>query len=589
MAKNGSFNTSGYGSRYLIFSWEEISQNVEENSTTISWALKGAGGSETDWYMAKAFEVVVDGEKVWENSGKIELHHQIVASGTKKLHHANDGSRSFAASVSAQIYTYGVPNATGSGRWDLDGIIRGVSLISVPNFTDEQDLTITYSNPAGELVDTLEAGIGWGGPYPVAFRPISKTAGTYTFRFTEEERNLMREYCSDAKSKSINVKIRMSMGAFSDASVRTPAFSVVNADPEISPEVWDTYSPSATLTGDSKVLVRDYSGADYKMNPTLKKGASIKQAYCRLGNSVLYGISNHFSDPSTNEFIFVLEDSRGNIAQAKVVPKMIPYVRPSVSLDAFFGFAQETRINVFLMLHGSYYHGSFGASENFLDNGYRFREEGGTWSEWIYEDFFTESFSDGQYTAQIRVQNLDYAKAYEFEVTIKDRLDGNKNAKLKFRAQPICEWGSGDFRFNVPVDFNGQTIYMNRGTIYGADIYIYGNKISDFVVEEGESGIWRYRKWRSGRKECWGKKYFAGIAVDKQWGALYTSGSISDTYPFEFGSDPVEYANVFAGGAQLILSRVTANTVKSTAAYQMVRPTQTGGINGFITYYACGI
>lgn len=33
---------------------------------------------------------------------------------------------------------------------------------------------------------------------------------------------------------------------------------------------------------------------------------------------------------------------------------------------------------------------------------------------------------------------------------------------------------------------------------------INGSDVADFVVEQGTSGIWTYRKWNSGIAECWG-------------------------------------------------------------------------------------
>ena len=33
---------------------------------------------------------------------------------------------------------------------------------------------------------------------------------------------------------------------------------------------------------------------------------------------------------------------------------------------------------------------------------------------------------------------------------------------------------------------------------------IGGNTVADFVVEQGTSDIWTYRKWNSGIAECWG-------------------------------------------------------------------------------------
>ena len=37
----------------------------------------------------------------------------------------------------------------------------------------------------------------------------------------------------------------------------------------------------------------------------------------------------------------------------------------------------------------------------------------------------------------------------------------------------------------------------------------FGNRnyeLADYVVEQGTSGIWTYRKWNSGVSECWGKQ-----------------------------------------------------------------------------------
>lgn len=38
----------------------------------------------------------------------------------------------------------------------------------------------------------------------------------------------------------------------------------------------------------------------------------------------------------------------------------------------------------------------------------------------------------------------------------------------------------------------------------GATIVLNGNPLADFVVEQGMSGIWTYKKWNSGTVECWG-------------------------------------------------------------------------------------
>ena len=62
----------------------------------------------------------------------------------------------------------------------------------------------------------------------------------------------------------------------------------------------------------------------------------------------------------------------------------------------------------------------------------------------------------------------------------------------------------------------------------------------DYVIEEGTSGIWRYRKWESGLAECWGNSSQT-IDVDNVWDAagnfVYGTGS-PVLYPFTFTEPP---------------------------------------------------
>lgn len=63
----------------------------------------------------------------------------------------------------------------------------------------------------------------------------------------------------------------------------------------------------------------------------------------------------------------------------------------------------------------------------------------------------------------------------------------------------------------------------------------------DYVVEEGKSGDWWYRKWYSGRAECGvDSRNFGTVQHNYQWGALYTDegGMSFGAYPFAFASNP---------------------------------------------------
>ncbi len=56
------------------------------------------------------------------------------------------------------------------------------------------------------------------------------------------------------------------------------------------------------------------------------------------------------------------------------------------------------------------------------------------------------------------------------------------------------------------------------------------NLIGDYVVEEGTSGIWTYRKWSSGIAECWGTQSQTGST--HQWGsAFYITNELTISAP----------------------------------------------------------
>ena len=59
---------------------------------------------------------------------------------------------------------------------------------------------------------------------------------------------------------------------------------------------------------------------------------------------------------------------------------------------------------------------------------------------------------------------------------------------------PVFDWSKNDFNFNVPVNIEGG-LTVNGMPVVGG---------SDYVVEQGESGYWFYRKWNSGLCEMWG-------------------------------------------------------------------------------------
>lgn len=181
MASSGSFNTSGYGSgswnRYLNFSWSVKSQSIANNTTTISYTLKGAGGATDNWYQAGNFKLVIDGKTVYSSSARINLKNgTVVTSGTYTMTHNNTGNRSFSASAEAGIYTYAV-NCRGSGSWSLPTIPRYATVSQNLNNKTETSITMNWSSDS--TIDYIwystDGGTNWTG-----IDITDSTSGSYT-------------------------------------------------------------------------------------------------------------------------------------------------------------------------------------------------------------------------------------------------------------------------------------------------------------------------------------------------------------------------------------------------------------------------
>lgn len=175
MASSGSLSTTGYKGRHLVLSWEQVSQSITDNTTTISWTLKGAGSASFSYCYARNFTVIINGTTVYyaqDGSSEVKLYDgTVVASGTLAIAHNTDGSKSFSASVAAGIYDWS-PTCTGLGTFYLNNIPR-LSSLTANNGTlgTAQTLTVTRQSTSFTHTITYKCGTASG-------TIASKTAST---------------------------------------------------------------------------------------------------------------------------------------------------------------------------------------------------------------------------------------------------------------------------------------------------------------------------------------------------------------------------------------------------------------------------
>lgn len=112
-----------------------------------------------------------------------------------------------------------------------------------------------------------------------------------------------------------------------------------------------------------------------------------------------------------------------------------------------------------------------------------------------------------------------------------------------------------------------------------------GANLADFVVEQGTSGIWTYRKWNSGAAECWGLYTTSAIALSRAFGVIYTHtnevGGVN--FPFTFTSAPIEVDCMHNANCWIMYA--AAQTTTKSKTFWIARPSS----NATATEYAIEI
>ena len=167
MAKNGSKSVTVTNYDTLKFSWEESSQDITNNKTTIKWKLQliattyGAiiSTASKDW------SVTVNGTK-YSGTNTIGIENnetKTLASGTTTIAHNSDGSKTFSYSFSQEIaitfHGEYVGTKSGSGSGTLDTIPRK-STLSVADGTLGTEQTLTVTRQSDDFTHTIIATCG---------------------------------------------------------------------------------------------------------------------------------------------------------------------------------------------------------------------------------------------------------------------------------------------------------------------------------------------------------------------------------------------------------------------------------------------
>ena len=224
--------------------WSSKSNGTAANTSTVTATLSIRKTNNYDtWGTWKGSLKVGGTTKTISYYGTINSSWVEVATLTVTVTHSADGKGTcyiYGSINGPSTTTCENTNVSGSSTVTLDLIPRYATITSAPNFNDEENPTITYSNPAGTSVDKLEACISLDGSNAdVAYRSISKTGDSYTFKLTDAERKVLRQATTDSNSRTVKFYVRTTIGSNKSGSNIQRTFTIKNPKPTVNPTFED--------------------------------------------------------------------------------------------------------------------------------------------------------------------------------------------------------------------------------------------------------------------------------------------------------------------------------------------------------------
>ena len=576
MALSRIIKTNTVYDSYFWVKWELSDQNIAGNKSTISWSCGVTPGHKFYSNAVKMSAVTINGSQVYSGgtySNITDYKERTLASGTLDISHSSDGSKTFTVSAfsgkvwkedsggyltaTAAAQSFALPTIPRATVPVIGSVVLGqTTAISLPRAVSSFTHTLTYT--FGSFSGTIAEGAGteaqWAVPYDFATQiPNSPTGiGTLTCK-TYNGSTLIG-------TKPVNFTV-----VVPNNSVTQPSDTI-----SISP-VSSLAKPFNSLYIQGRTKAKITHTAVGKYGTTIKSYTATVDDKTYTGQDITTEI---LSIPGSRPITGTVTDNRNIPGTTESSIMVLAYTPPSVerntSANALVcaraladGTLDDDGTALYVACSRKYsrLNGNNAASVQA-----RYKAESGEWSAWV--TFFAEKASGDNYAGIIAGITLAVESPYTIELRAVDKL-GESGGTLSFAvstAEATVDLGEGGNSVGVgrlahvgtekrlDVAWNA---YFEKGLQVGGnltaggelrctwvkatDITDLGNTaykvavinqenwiyyrtmsellkdmgINDYIVEQGTSGIWTYRKWNSGLGEYWGKEQ--GFILDDGW------------------------------------------------------------------------
>ena len=531
-------------------------KDATNNKSFINWTLSSVGG-EVNYYATGPTTVTINGQQVYYKAATPWDSYEFPAkkgsvSGSLFVSHEEDGSKTITVSLKTAIYNLGRPS-TDESNWQLDTIPRGAMLTDAPSTFSNADLpTIKYTNPFGDSATKVEVCIadsnGMDGYAP--YRDLVKGGTSYTFKSSDMVL-LNDKVATNSQNLSVTFVIHTITADGKEYYHSKPStYKMVETD-DTQPSVRMSLSvinPPTFPSSLAGLYVQGKSSVKVDLTPTFKYGATAF-GYSATVGGVLY--SNPTSPVNCGvltksgnvEVVGRVLDSRmfdGTASQSiTVLEYSKPLVIPNSSETAILCYrcaegSEEPKGNstsVRVKARRSFY--PLGGSNACSLQWRRRLTSSAEWSEW--KDLIPSAAPASYECNFIVATDFALTSSYVMQILATDSVGETDTKEIEIPTQDVAlHLGAGGTKVTIGEYCDSNQPDHTFRTAW--DFYRKSTETSEWVLqdgieEDGASGMWTYRKWRSGLAECWVEYAFRPSSTG--------DNAITVAYPFPMTTTPI--------------------------------------------------
>lgn len=477
-------------------------------------------------------------------------------------------------------------------------VVNSVSAVTV----DASTVSISINVTVYQASYTHSLAIKNGSTTYLTISGLSWSTGTSTktITLTAAQRTTLLTAMKSIKSFTGTFALTTTSGSTQIGAVSSKTATVqttsANSSPTISGFTYaDTNATTTGVTGNNQYFIQSHSTLQVTPGTATAKNNATISNYTATCNGV--SVSNttgsaltvgKISKSGSVTVTLTVTDSRGYTASYSKTVTVIAYSSPKVS-SLTLRRTNDIEAEMQLIFNGSISAISVGGvTKNALQYvRYQYKLTSAT-SYGSYYSILSSVTKNGTSFSYSNLQltSLSANSSYDFHLQIQDKLGSLSSLDLYYtvpQGTPLIALRKKKVGINNPNPAAALDVV--------GDVRINNSPIADYVIQQGTSGIWTYRKWKSGVAECWGQYTFT-TTCQTAWGVLYESDAVSPpSFPFTFASAPQVHVNPANGTYAMIVEMGTGTTGPTTTSpgkIYVVRPKSQASGSYKVSIYVIG-